>query len=65
LYVLVPGMPVGVQVAVAEAGPGDEWEGGMPPEMAGMIPGGWMGPGGGDGGEENQDIVEDDMEIEE
>ena len=57
-------MPVGVQIAVAEAGPGDEWEGGMPPEMAGMMPG-WMGPGGGDEGEENQDIVEDDMEIEE
>ena len=58
-------MPVGVQVAVAEAGPGDEWEGGMRPEMAGMMPGGWMGPGDGDGeGEENQDIVEDDMEIE-
>lgn len=62
-------MPIGVQVAVAQAGPGDGGEGiaGMP-EMAGMMPGGWMGPGFPQGGEgmenENEDIVEGEMEIE-
>lgn len=62
-------MPVGVQVAVAQAGPGDDDEGiaGMP-ELAGMMQGGWMGPGFAQEGEdmenENQDIVEGEMQIE-
>ena len=59
-------MPVGVQVAVAQAGPGDDDEGiaGMP-ELAGMMQGGWMGPGFAQEGEdmenENQDL---EMQIE-
>lgn len=65
-------MPIGVQVAVAQAGPGEGGEGiaAMPPEMAGMMPGAWMAPGfpplhfhpGVE--DENQDIVEGEMEIE-
>ena len=52
-------MPVGVQVAVAQAGPGDD------DELAGMMQGGWMGPGFAQEGEdmenENQDL---EMQIE-
>lgn len=63
-------MPVGIQVAVAQAGPGDDDGEGIAgmPELAGMMQGGWMGPGFAQGGEdmenENQDIVEGEMQIE-
>ena len=74
LITLVPGMPVGVQVAVAQAGigidgAGDEGGlGGIPPQVAGLA--GlqeWMGGGQGDemdNGNQEDEIEEGEMEIE-